>query len=432
MRLACISSLFVMADSAGFCCYWPTYPTDCDSCQEKHPEVEQGDCKPEDDNTWCPGDSPSPSPSPKPSPTPSPTPSAEYPADKIQFIGRWYSDGSDISSTSYGHSLTIRFTGSSQVGITLSSGSQVESGKIYYQVTVDGAEATKVKHKGSKATLQLASELDPTKKHTLKLSRCSEAAYGETTIHDLVLDKGFTAFSPPSISGLRYEAVGDSITAGWNDLLSPGDDDGGSKGEDVLKTYEYHLAQGWGTNDWRAVARAGIGAVEVDGALGMEAEYLCSTFHEGSSCSRPWDFTTWQADVVTVNLGTNDYSATKTEPSKKNFKGAYSSLLSTIRDKYPKATMFAIRPMQYACPDWAAYSDNPEKWERMSTYMKDIVDAMDSNVHFIETGTQSKPWLDCEKDFVDGTHPTAAGHKKFAKLLQSALEPYMPSATVLA
>jgi len=205
----------------------------------------------------------------------------------------------------------------------------------------------------------------------------------------------------------------------------------GSHSEDVMSTYEFHLAQAWGTSDWRAVARAGIGAVEVDGDLGMGDQYSCAYFHDYGPCQKPWDFSSWHADVVTVNLGTNDYSATEIVPSKQEFVSKYSSLLSTIREKYPGATIFAIRPLQYACPGWAAFDSNPEKWEVMSTSIKEIVDAMDSEVHFIETGTKTEPWLNCEADFVDGTHPTFAGHVKFANLLLGAMAPNLPSARVV-
>lgn len=352
--------------------------------------------------------------------------------DKIQFIGRWYSGSDGISKTSYGHSFVVRFKGSSHVGVTLKTGPQVETGEVYYFASIDGGEPTRLKHSGTKSTLKIPFQLDASKEHTLMLSRSSEAAYGETTLYDIVLDRGYEALVATALSGLRYEAIGDSITAGWNDLLPAGTEhDGGSKGEDLFSTYEYRLAQAWNLSDWRAVARSGIGAISVDGALPMHDEYLCSTFHDGSGCSRPWDFSSWQADVVTVNLGTNDYSAMKKEPSKENFVSAYTLLLKTIRQKYPSATIFAIRPLQYSCPDYAAYSSNPEKWERMSTYMQDIVAGMDTKVHFIETGTKSDLWLDCDKDYVDGTHPTVAGHQKFAKQLEKVLTPLLPDTRMI-
>jgi len=39
--------------SADFCCYWPVYPADCGSCQEKHPEIAEEKCSSADQNTWC-------------------------------------------------------------------------------------------------------------------------------------------------------------------------------------------------------------------------------------------------------------------------------------------------------------------------------------------------------------------------------------------
>ena len=46
-------------------------------------------------------------------------------------------------------------------------------------------------------------------------------------------------FQPSPKGGLRYEAIGDSITAGWNvDLAAGTNHDGGTRAQDVFKTYE--------------------------------------------------------------------------------------------------------------------------------------------------------------------------------------------------
>jgi len=44
--------------SEDFCCFWPVYPADCSSCLEKHSEVAESTCSPNDQNTWCTGVAP--------------------------------------------------------------------------------------------------------------------------------------------------------------------------------------------------------------------------------------------------------------------------------------------------------------------------------------------------------------------------------------
>ena len=181
------------------------------------------------------------------------------------------------------------------------------------------------------------------------------------------------------------------------------------------------------------MARSGIGAIPLDGSLPMRDEWLCSSFHdEGDGCPRPWNFSssTWQADIVTVNLGTNDYSAGKEEPPAATFLHYYQGLLELIRQKYRNATIFALCPLQYSCPQGAAGKDDPAKWERMLATMRKAVAAVaDEKVYLVETGNRSAPWIDCDTETVDGTHPTIEGHKAFATRLHDALASRLPRLT---
>jgi GDSL-like lipase/acylhydrolase family protein len=54
-----------------------------------------------------------------------------------------------------------------------------------------------------------------------------------------------------------------------------------------------------------------------------------------------WDFSTWQADIVTVNLGTNDYVAAQT-----SIRSAFGTFYQLIRSKYANAKIVAIMPSQ--------------------------------------------------------------------------------------
>lgn len=333
-----------------------------------------------------------------------------------------------IGKTAWGSSFSFRFRNSTFATTSLSFSSENSKKKeMYWVVSIDGGNFSRHKVESGKSELTLASGLDATKDHTILVGRCNEASYGITTLQSVQLQPGFVALDPPAPAGLRYEAIGDSITAGWNiDLPAGTEHDGGTKHQNAFETYEYLLAKAWGSDDWRSVARSGIGAIPVDGALPMRDEYLCSSFHdEDSNCPRPWNFSKWQADVVTVNLGTNDYSIGK-EPPEATFLKFFSGLLSLIRSKNSNATIFALVPLQYSCPQGAAGKDDPPKWARMLATMRKAVAAVaDRKVHLIETGNSAAPWLDCDTQTVDGTHPTVAGHRIFAKRLRAVLAPFV-------
>jgi len=343
--------------------------------------------------------------------------------------------------TSFGLGFEVRFKGTKSVAIEMSTELSDEQKKpypIYFRAEIeDGDVADRLEFIGSgeKLTLKIPLKFKRSKEYVLKILRSSEPYYGETTLHNVILDDDATIKKPRPLTGLRMEVIGDSISAGWDAMLpagSPDKDENETNTEDLFRTYEKHLADDFGITDWRVVARAGMGVTERDGQFGMIEEYLCSSFHRDGHCSQDWDFS-WQADLVLVNMGTNDFMIGK-EPSEKKFKKAYKALLKAIREKNPSAQVFAIRPLQYSCPNdgVSAYPDgvnaypDPKKWTRMNTYMSDVIDDVDDgNFYFVETGEPEDPWLNCDDDYVDGTHPTASGHKKFAKQLKHVISQYL-------
>lgn len=42
---------------------------------------------------------------------------------------------------------------------------------------------------------------------------------------------------------------------------------------------------------------------------------------------------------------------------------------------------------------------------------------------YVPTGSPADPWLDCQTEYSDQTHPTVQGHTKFAKKLAEVLTP---------
>lgn len=234
-----------------------------------------------------------------------------------------------------------------------------------------------------------------------------------------MLDKGYVALNPVAPQGLIFEAIGDSITAGFKVTGSPM-----ASTEDVFKTYSYHLAKHWGADDWNVVARSGIGVIERADEHEYLKQYNCANFQWDLPCQLPWDFSKRVPDVVTVNLGTNDYTFVTPLPSQQTFATKYSELLSAIRGHYPQATIFAIVPIIYSCVGG-----------KFATMRNGILAAVeeqnDPRIHVIETGSPSDQWLSCGSEFSDYTHPTVAGHKKFAERLAEKIDPLLPTASMM-
>ncbi|MDP8999630.1 MAG: SGNH/GDSL hydrolase family protein [Myxococcota bacterium] len=107
----------------------------------------------------------------------------------------------------------------------------------------------------------------------------------------------------------------------------------------------------------------------------------------------------WQADLVIINQGTNDGSASATA-----FAPAYTAFVSTVRAGYPNAKIVAMRPFGGA----HAIEIKAEVDRRIA--------AGDSRVYYVDT----TGWLSVG-DFTDGVHPNAQGSAKAAQALVAAI-----------
>lgn len=332
----------------------------------------------------------------------------------------------------WGQSVFAKFTGSAKVGVN------VNGGGLYYSYRVDGGPWTKVT--AAHSTVMLANNLAEKDEHTLHFGRSDEASYGTWTFYDLVLDQGYTALDPDAPK-LTYEAIGDSITAGFKVDCQPGGGSPSTGNEDAYKTYVAHLGDAWGTNDWSIIARSGIGVGPVAGAGGtMLEEYKCQVY-SGSSCgySPKWDFSKErrQPDVITVNLGTNDFAFGN--PSLATFQNNYKEFVSFVRSVHPRATIFCICPLQYSLNGPLSLDNvggplgRDKKWETMMKGVRGAVEALgDPKIVYVPMGTPADPPMDGATEFSDWTHPTVEGHAHFAKLLEEVITPIVRRSNVTA
>ncbi|OLQ11713.1 hypothetical protein AK812_SmicGene4445 [Symbiodinium microadriaticum] len=342
---------------------------------------------------------------------------------QVSFIGRWWSEGGAMHA-SWGTEALLQAA---------------------FQVTFQGSSRTVLEHQTG--DMVIATGLSTAETHTIWCGRNTEAFYGKTILEavcertssleksdqELLVDAGTQFLEPPSLDGqLRVEFIGDSITAGWVVLNSAGSYiNQNQTGEDIFQTWDRHLADAWGTADWRAVARTGVGVFPYQ-AYGIQFHaiqnrFLCSEYSASVCCPLPWDFAVWQADVVVINMGTNDHiplnphlegAARKLGKilltfclrRTRNGKGGYEELLTTVRAKYPGALILCLVPLIYTC-------DRESRYNNMYQGLTDAVRAMeDEKIRLHTTGTREAPWLNCYADYVDGTHPTREGGQKFAEV----------------
>jgi len=394
----------------------------------------------------------------------------------VTFTGRWY-DTAQGKTGSWGVLIFhLAFTGSSVLSVKLSEtglDSGLSSG-LYY--TCSGTALGNEKIVQASAFVgPLASGLDAAASYTLSCGRNTEASFGRTTVEEVLLESGGLVLAPTSPTGLRYMSLGDSIAAGMHTLrgaVALGAAGGSvpsaqevAANENVFESYSRHLADAWATTDWRVVARSGISVVQFGWDEKPFADlFLCRDYVNGrENCSTPWDFSFWKADVVTINLGTNDFSFPNKllgnqsrsvqhpmYPSLATFRAAYQSLIDLVRRSYGQsALIFCISPLissyllsslfdpgigfdtlplvaqQKVLREMQAQVDTGQ-FGSLPLAIQQAVQAKagsgDTLVRFVPTIDPLQPWLR-KDDYYDMVHPLASGHRKFAAMLLKTMTP---------
>ena len=234
------------------------------------------------------------------------------------------------------------------IAVTLTT--EGTSDPAFFQPVIDGTPGMRFSVPAGEQTLELATGLGDGV-HLVELYRETEGRYGSNVF--LGFTEG-TLKAPPARPERRLEIVGDSISAGFGNLgveehPNYGADPNGGCGfstetESAYNTYGMIAARRLDA-EVSVVAVSGWGAYRDNG--GGKSGVLSTVFENavGLQASPAWSFER-QADVVVVNLGTNDFALG--DPGETEFKTAYSSLLATIRQKYPDAWIISmIGPLLY-------------------------------------------------------------------------------------
>lgn len=263
----------------------------------------------------------------------------------------------------------------------------------YYTILVDGVQVkdrTLVQEKAS--TLVLAEDL-PRGVHTFQVYRQDQILPANLTVLKSVTVKGELR-EPPALKDLYIEICGDSITAGDGLLGVNGVDTGGTDVTDGTRTYGYLVAQALDA-DWSIVAQGGATLVKRANAIAIPEIYKYTSFVRDRV--NEWEFKR-PADLVIVNLGTNDFSA-----GAKDFVQAAKDFGALIQEKNPGTKIvFCIGMMT------SNY--------RISQYKKVVNDmgGAEKGVYFVELPINLEG---------SNQHPNAKGNQDAAQVLIDFIKP---------
>lgn len=203
----------------------------------------------------------------------------------------------------------------------------------YISVSVDGVLLDKLKLDDGLKTYTLAGNLKKGE-HKIEVRKLTEAYFNSIVIGKL----SFTGqLKPLSAAKRKIEIIGDSITCGL-DIDIPGAPQGDiGEFEDGTRTYGALAAKSFGA-DYNVFSVSGWGCIGGAGGAAASIPRIYDQCTYTQYYEEKWDFSSWQADVVVINLGTNDGGYIwQNHLTDRDFETAVKDFLLTVRKKYPHA-----------------------------------------------------------------------------------------------
>ncbi|SHL95123.1 SGNH/GDSL hydrolase family protein [Mucilaginibacter sp. OK098] len=243
------------------------------------------------------------------------------------------------------NSIKINFTGTG-VSATLKD----ERSDNNYNVIVDGKVVSILHPEMAKKDYVLAFGL-PAGKHTLELFKRTEWAMGKTWFYQFKLNNGGKILAPPPAQKHKIEYFGDSITCGYADEDTTGQDRGTSPYENGYISYAALTARHYNAEFYNT-SKSGIGITISWFPLVMPEMY---DRLDATDPKSKWDFSKYTPELVIINLFQNDSWLVNmhdneqfkakfgtTAPADDFIINAYRGFVKSVRAKYPKAQILCI------------------------------------------------------------------------------------------
>ncbi len=255
----------------------------------------------------------------------------------------------------------------SGIGFIISLGEYVSDAPAYVRITVDGVRTQRFAVVNGSEKLII--EGLPDKRHRVEVLKITEA-HGPLKFDTLtLLGNEASLRKPPLNSPRKIEFIGDSITCGYGVLGLSTDPTYYTYQQDGTYSYAYLTAEKFGA-DARYIAISGKGIVcncKGDRSDIKGGEYYNRLTREGGECNDGWI-----ADVVVINLGTNDAGGPAPDDE---FALAAKDLIAKVRARYPKAHiiwMYGLMSNLYA--------------ETLRNTIREVAET-DNKVHFLFVDT---------------------------------------------
>jgi lysophospholipase L1-like esterase len=254
----------------------------------------------------------------------------------VQYIGRFTEDrtcgwtGAQIAFGFEGTSAEVDFVGTKS--------------NNYFRVDIDGQMVQPI-HVGNGAqTIRVADGL-PKGRHVVRLTRRTEALFGEVQVAGLRLDAEAKMGTNTPKAERTVLSIGDSITCGYGNGTT-------DKNEHLLPerefgdtTYAALAAQRFGA-EYHCVAWSGRGIYRNRGANPVPEKNTMPAIFERILPQRAdsplFDPKAIKPDVITINLNTNDFDPANPAPPKEEFVAVYQKFVKRLQEWWPAAKIVCI------------------------------------------------------------------------------------------
>ncbi len=221
----------------------------------------------------------------------------------------WTCSGAEFTVDLKGESILFNFT---------------VSADCYFRVWVDGEEHVQNESEyftvSPSTGMLLVKGLTPGK-HTIRIMKVTDYTLARAELTAVTFAGSILTDTDTSDKELYIEFVGDGITCGFGTV---GDGAGAYTDQDGTLAYPYLLAEALNADySMTALSRQGL----LCGTPGVTSGYLYASPLKDSKNQYAFER---KADIVVINVGTNDYSENVGEAE---FKAAYLSFLKTVREK---------------------------------------------------------------------------------------------------
>ena len=285
--------------------------------------------------------------------------------DCVKWLGRnrtdeYYGENA-VALTNVASGFSVSFKGSRlTVRIYSTSGEIAYIGDGYIRVYVDGeSRRVPLTTNNTYYDLVLASGLDATEIHTVKMLKATEEDFSRLYVSNISTDGTF--YTPDLFSDIKIDFYGDSITAGFG-ILGRGDETAltqtSSSLWDGTLTFAAKVAE-YLDADYNVICKQGIAlssACDTNKVgFSMKEVYQNYSVYDATH----WDYSKYQPDIIVINLGTNDYSSligttagtttfnpnTETDAKLNAFLGDYAQMIENLHTKCPKAKILCCLGM---------------------------------------------------------------------------------------